>query len=30
LDSIIAKARKEEPKRDWEDVKAAFKKKGKL
>jgi len=30
LDSIVAEARKEEPKRNWKDVKAALKKKGKL
>jgi hypothetical protein len=30
LDSIIAEARKEKPKRDWKDVKAALKKKRKL
>jgi hypothetical protein len=27
LDSIIAEARKEEPKREWKDVKATLKKK---
>jgi len=30
LDTIIAEARKEEPKRNWEDVKKSLKKKGKL
>jgi hypothetical protein len=30
LGSVIAEAHKDEPKKDWKDVKAAFKKKGKL
>jgi hypothetical protein len=30
LDGIIASSRKDEPKRSWEDVKKALKKKGKL
>ena len=30
LDVIIAESRKDEPKRNWEDVKKSLKKKGKL
>lgn len=30
LDVIVAESRKDEPKKSWEDVKKAFKKKGKL
>ena len=30
LDVIVAEARKEEPKRSWEEVKKSLKKKGKL
>ena len=30
LDVIVAESRKDEPKRNWEDVKKSLKKKGKL